>query len=61
MKKETLKESGKFILDISKIIIAVAVITPFVKGGNLDIFTLISALSIAAIGVYTINKGAKDE
>jgi len=32
MKKETIKESGKFIFDISKIVIAVAVVIPFVKG-----------------------------
>lgn len=36
LKKESLKESGKFLLDFSKVIFAIAVVTPFVKGGNLD-------------------------
>ncbi len=61
MKKETLKESGKFILDLSKIIFAIAVITPFVKGSEFEIFPLIIASAISSIGIYIINKGALNE
>jgi len=61
MKKETLKELGKLILDVTKIVIAIVVITPFVKGGSVEILPILSAVAMAGIGLYIINKGAKDE
>jgi len=61
MKKETLKESGKYILDLSKIVIAMAVITPFVKDSHFEIAPLIIAGASSLVGLYLINKGAKDE
>lgn len=61
MKKETLKELGKLILDVTKIVIAVVIITPFVKGGDIEILPIFSAVAMAGIGLYIINKGAKDE
>jgi len=61
MKKETLKEVGKFILDLSKIIFAVAVITPFVKGSNFEILPVVVASAISVVGIYIMNKGVKDE
>jgi len=61
MKQETTKELGKFILDITKIIIAIAVITPFVKGGNIEIVPILSAVAMAGVGLYITNKGVKDE
>jgi len=61
MKKETLKELGKFILDITKIVIAIVVITPFVKGGEVEILPIFSAVGMAGFGLYITNKGVKDE
>ena len=61
MKKEAIRELGKFILDITKIIVAIAVITPFVKGGGIEIVPIIASVVMAGIGIYIINKGAKDE
>lgn len=61
MKKETLKELGKLILDVTKIVIAIVVITPFVKGGNIEIFPILSAIAMAGTGLYIINKGVKDD
>jgi len=61
MKKETTKELGKFILDITKIVIAIVVITPFVKGGNVEITPILVAIAMASVGLYITNKGVKDE
>ena len=61
MKKEAIKELGKFILDIAKIIVAIAVVTPFVKGGGIEVVPILSAVTMAGIGIYIINKGAKNE
>jgi len=61
MKKEAIKEFGKYFLDISKILIALVLVTPMMKTGEISIVSvfIISALSI--IGIYLTNKGAKDE
>jgi len=61
MKKETLKEAGKFILDLSKIMIAIAVITPFVKDSHFEISPLIITGFSSTVGLYLINKGVSDE
>jgi len=61
MKRETLKEAGKFILDLSKIMIAIAVITPFVKDSHFEILPLIIAGFSSTVGLYLINKGVSDE
>ena len=61
MKKETIKEAGKLLLDFTKIIVAVAIITPLVKSGKMEIAPFIFAAISAISGLYLINKGAKDE
>ncbi|BCD59579.1 MULTISPECIES: hypothetical protein [unclassified Nitratiruptor] len=61
MKRETIKEAGKLLLDFTKIIVAVAIIAPLVKSGKMDIAPFIFATISAASGLYLINKGAKDE
>jgi len=61
MKKETIKEIGKYFLDGSKILLALAIITPFVKGGNISIITIVIFAVLVISGVYLTNKGAKDE
>lgn len=61
MKKETTKELGKFILDITKIVIAIVVITPFVKGGSIEIVPILSAIAMAGVGLYITNKGVAND
>ena len=60
MTKETLKEIGKYLTDISKVTIGVAFLTPFVKENNLSIIALISASLLAIGGFILINKGTKE-
>ena len=61
MKRETLKEVSKCILDLSKIVIAIAVITPFVKESHFEILPLVIAGASSLVGLYLINKGVTDE
>ena len=61
MTKETIKEIGKYLIDLSKITVGVAFLTPFVKDNNLSIFALISALLLAIGGFKLINKGTKED
>ncbi len=61
MKKETLKELGKYLLDSSKILLALALIAPLLKDESISfvVVALFTALFIG--GIYYTNKGAKDE
>jgi len=61
MTKETIKEIGKLGLDLAKITFAVAILTPFVKTGNIDFYTLLGAFAFAISGIILINKGTEDE
>ena len=61
MKKETLKEIGKFGLDIAKIIFAVAILQPIVKSGSVNWVAIGGAIAFAIGGTLLVNKGAKDE
>ena len=61
MKKETIKELGKLILDLSKIIIAIAVIAPLVKESDFHILPLFIGVITSGLGLFLINKGVKDE
>lgn len=61
MTKETLKEIGKYLTDLSKITLGVAFLTPFVKDDNLSIIALISASLLAIGGFILINKGTKED
>ena len=60
MKKEALKELGKFSLDLAKIVFAVAILTPFLKTGNLDLRAIGSGFLLMINGVILINKGYVD-
>ena len=48
--KKVYLETGKYLYDISKITLGVAVITPLVKGGNISFIAF-------AIGAYLIKQG----
>jgi hypothetical protein len=61
MTKETLKEIGKYLTDLSKITIGIAFLTPLVKDNNLSIVALTSALLLAIGGFILINKGTKND
>jgi len=61
MKSETLKEIGKFLIDLSKITIAITFLTPLVRGDELSIVPLISASCLAISGFVIINKGSDDD
>jgi len=59
--KEFLKEPGKFALDLSKIMFAIALITPLVKGMGVNAYFATATILTASAGLYLIYKGAKDE
>ena len=61
MIKETLKEIGKYLTNLSKITIGVAFLTPFVKDNNLSIIALMSAFLLAISGFILLNKGTKKD
>jgi len=63
MKKETLKEIGKFGLDLAKIIFAGAILPALIKNATINGYALIGALIFvfAISGIMAINKGANDE
>jgi hypothetical protein len=55
--KKVYKETGKYLYDISKIIVGIAVITPIFKGGNYSIVAIASSAIVFIIGAYLLNKG----
>ena len=61
MKKETLKEIRKYHLDVSKILIALAVISPVVKESSVSYGVLLVIAIIFTFGVILINKGSSNE
>ncbi|MDD2651647.1 MAG: hypothetical protein PHX44_01185 [Sulfurimonas sp.] len=61
MKKETHKEIGKYFLDISKILIALALVPPMLKNEPISFLAVGLILVLIGIGIVFTNKGAKDE
>ena len=61
MNRDTLKELGKFGLDISKIIFAIAILTPLTKDASINIYAILGSLSFAIGGIVLINRSGKDE
>lgn len=61
MKKETKKEIGKLLLDLGKIIFAIAVLTPVVKGNNLNNCSLLLSFCLIVLGTIIFNKGVENE
>ena len=64
LKKETLKETGKFFYDLSKIAVGLGLLLPAIKGENVKIssalFALISFLVFFLVGLLLINKGVEN-
>jgi len=61
MKKETFKEMGKYLLDISKILLALAMITPLLKNESVSFIAISVFTGLFFVGTYLTNKGVKDE
>ena len=61
MKREFLKEAGKYILDLSKIMFAIAFITPLAKGMTLNVPFTFAMVVVGVSGLYLTYKGAKDD
>ncbi len=61
LKKETFKEIGKYLLDISKILIALTLVGPLVKGEAASFVAILLTAVLAVIGIYLTDKGVKDE
>ena len=58
--RDVLKEVGKYFLDISKIVFAVAVIAPLVKESALNWYGRGGAMGLFAIGVLITYQGVKN-
>ena len=55
--KKVYIETGKYLFDISKITLGIAVITPLVKGGGISITAFIMSFIAYVIGAFLISKG----
>jgi len=61
MKRETFKEMGKYLLDISKIVLALVMIPPFLKHESVSFIAISIFIGLFLVGVCLTNKGVKDE
>ena len=61
IEKETIKELGKYFLDISKILLALTLIAPFMKSGLVSMVAISVTLLLFGIGINLTNKGVKIE
>ena len=61
MKKEFIKESGKFALDLAKIMFAITFITPLAKGQEFNSYIAITTIVVIVGGLYLTYKGVQDD
>ena len=59
--KGTIKEFGKLIYDFAKIGLAVAVVSPLVKGEHFSALAFVGVVAAVSIGTYLIDMGGNDE
>ena len=59
--KDLLKELGKYFFDISKIVLAIAVLTPLVKSGSYNYYAIGGAGVLFILGAYITYKGVNDD
>jgi len=59
--KDLLKELGKYFFDISKIVLAIAVLTPLVKSGCYNYYAIGGAGILFILGAYITYKGVADD
>ena len=61
LKNETLKEIGKYFLDLSKILIGLALVTPIMKNEDISLASIGVVVVLFFVGVALSDKGAKNE
>jgi len=54
------KELGKYFLDISKILIALTLISPIMKDVSFSFGAIFVVVILWGVGIYLTNKGAKE-
>ena len=59
--KNLLKEIGKYFFDVSKILLAIAVITPYIKHEPIDVKNIAITGLIFIMGAIFHFQGGKDE
>ena len=59
--KDLLKEIGKYFFDISKIVLAVAVLTPLVRSGDYSLYAISGASILFILGAYITYKGVEND
>jgi len=59
--KDFLKESGKYLYDISKIILGLGIITPLLKNEAISIYPIFMTLVVFGIGAILIYRGGKEK
>ncbi len=59
--KDLFKETGKYLYDISKIVLGLAVVTPLIKDEPVSIGAILTALVIFSTGAVMIYKGNKND
>ena len=59
--EKTLKEIGKFALDLAKIIFAVAILPTLLKNGSINWYGILSGIILMIGGIFVINKGVENE
>lgn len=57
--KELFKEIGKYLFDISKIVLGLAIVTPLVKEGSLSVYPIFISLLLFSSGATLIYLGGK--
>ncbi len=55
--KKVYAETGKYLYDISKIVLGLAVITPLIKNESMSMIALVSSFVIFSLGAFFIKKG----
>jgi len=55
--KKVYTETGKYLYDISKIVLGLAVITPLIKDESMSIIALGLSFVIFSLGAFFIKKG----
>jgi len=50
-------ETGKYLYDISKIILGLAIVTPMIKDEQISVFAIILVVIVFSVGAVLIKKG----
>jgi hypothetical protein len=60
--KSLWKESGKYLIDSSKIILAASIIVPIFQNGELPpLSVFVATLCLFSLGLYCVRKGDTDD